>query len=72
MLVLARSQCRTCWEGVGDNTIEEEVVGGISCGWVGSVGETETKTKGYRGKVDERGVGKLMWGEGMSFAVLSI
>ena len=37
-------------------------MGGISCGWVGSVGETETKTKGYRGKVDERGVGKLMWG----------
>ena len=41
------SGCWTCWEGVGDNTIEEEVVNGISCGWVGSVEETETKTKGY-------------------------
>ncbi len=32
--------------GVGDNTIEEDVVGGISCGWVGKVWYTEMKRKG--------------------------
>ena len=27
---VGRCGCWTCWEGVGDNTIEEEVVNGIS------------------------------------------
>ena len=28
---VGRSGCWTCWEGVGDNTIEEEVENGIPC-----------------------------------------
>ncbi len=45
--VLGGSACWTCWVALGGKTIEEEGVCCFSSGWVGWMGEKETKAKGY-------------------------
>jgi hypothetical protein len=42
-------------------------VDGISCGWDGSMGETEMKTKWCCAKVDGGGLGIHLWGKSRVF-----
>ncbi len=42
-------------------------MGGISCGWDGSMGETEMKTKWCCAKVDGGGLGIHLWGKSRVF-----
>ncbi len=42
-------------------------MGGNSCGWDGSMGETEMKTKWCCAKVDVEGLGIRLWGKSTVF-----
>jgi hypothetical protein len=53
-----------CLVSVGGKEVEEEGRCLISCGWVGSKGERETKTKMRCGKGCRRVFVELWWGRG--------
>ena len=54
---------------VGGKIIEEEDVCQIFGWWVGSIGERETKSKGYCVQRDRLGFEKIFWGRRATFSL---